>query len=250
MVSSELPSSTCGDSPWLARVHRSSTWSRKQLPAPSISSGSSSSCSGRSDLAFRPGMAGRHQGAEVFVIDRLRDQSGLLDRQGQYQHVELAGLEPFQQDLGVALGNEQRHLRRQRLDPRHQGRQQPGSDGVDHAKAQRAGQRILAGGGDLGHPRRLGQRPLGLGHHVARRSGWQRTSPELRSNRATPSSSSSFLTATDSVGCETLHLSAARRSGAHGQARRCSGVRSGSWPVTVSPWIVEDARTTSGSSRP
>ena len=36
------------------------------------------------------------------------------------------------------------------------------------------------------------------------------TSPGPRSNSATPSSSSSFLIATDSVGCDTKHDSAAR----------------------------------------
>jgi hypothetical protein len=43
-----------------------------------------------------------------------------------------------------------------------------------------------------------------------RPAGVTLTSPGPRSNRVTPSSSSSFFTATDSVGCDTKQLSAAR----------------------------------------
>jgi hypothetical protein len=111
-------------------------------------------------------MGHRHQRAEGFVIDRLRDEAGLINRQGQHQYVEFGGLQPFQQVFGIALGDVQRHLRRQGLDARHQRRQQPGTDRVDHAETQWPGQRILAGGGDLGDAHRFGQCPFGLGHHL------------------------------------------------------------------------------------
>jgi hypothetical protein len=66
-------------------------------------------------------------------------------------------------------------VRRQRLDPRHQGGQQPGADGVDHAEAHGPCQRILAGGGDLGHPRGFGQGPFGLRHDL----GADRRRPDI-----------------------------------------------------------------------
>ncbi len=85
---------------------------------------------------------------------------------GHDDHVQIAALEGFGQTGGVVLLDQQRHRRRRRMDPRNQVRQEVGSDGVDHAQLEGAGQRIAAGSGEFLDLARFEQHLFGLGDNA------------------------------------------------------------------------------------
>jgi hypothetical protein len=91
----------------------------------------------------------RHRRDEGLVVQRRDGQAGVGEGLGHDGAVDLAGAQHLQQLDGEVLLQHQRHLRRARDHLAHQVGQQVGPDGVDHAQAQRAGQRVLAALGDL-----------------------------------------------------------------------------------------------------
>jgi hypothetical protein len=105
----------------------------------------------------------RHGDHERFVVQRLHRHAVFRQRQRHDGGVELALAQHFEQLDREILLQDQRHLRHFVDQVLHQRRQQVGADGVDHAQAQRAGQRVLVllgqfldGGGLLEHALGLG----------------------------------------------------------------------------------------------
>lgn len=96
-----------------------------------------------------PGMVGRHQHIEGLVEQRLGQDVGFLERQGDDDRVEFAGTQLVAEDMGEVLLDVQRHLRRDPVQLGNQVREQVGSDGIDGADLQRRGQLVLAGLGQL-----------------------------------------------------------------------------------------------------
>ncbi len=93
---------------------------------------------------FRPCMLRRHQHAKRFIVKRAGFYTRPGIRQRQDNHVEIAVPEHFAEFRREALLDQQRHFRRAPVEQRNQLRHQIGADGVDRAKAQRAGEIVLA----------------------------------------------------------------------------------------------------------
>ncbi len=117
-----------------------------------------------------PGMlqmvAARHRHDEGLVIQRLHGQPGIGKGLGHDGAVDLALLEQLDQLDRVVLLQHQRHLRHGLDHLLDQRGQQVGPDGVDHAKPQRPGQRVLALLGDFADGHGLLQHALGLRHDL------------------------------------------------------------------------------------
>ncbi|MNN50204.1 hypothetical protein D3C81_1647780 [compost metagenome] len=111
-------------------------------------------------------VAARHGDDEGLVVERTHRQARIGERLGHHRAVDLALLEQLDQLVRVVLLQHQRHLRH---GPDHlldQRRQQVRPDGVDHAHAQRPGQRVLALLGDLADGHGLLEHALGLRHDL------------------------------------------------------------------------------------
>ncbi len=80
-------------------------------------------------------MTDRQQHTKGLVIHRLRHQAGFGKWQGDDDHIQITGLDGRYQLLGVALLDDQSHLRCPLTQQRHQTGQQIGGDGVDDADA-------------------------------------------------------------------------------------------------------------------
>ena len=119
---------------------------------------------GSRDRGIRlPGVAGRHQHPEGFVVNCLGDDAGLLERQGHHDHIQIAPLEGLGEPGRVILLDEQRHGWRRGMHPGDQVRQQIGSDGVDHAEFERPGQGISPRSGQFLDLPGLKEHLFGLG---------------------------------------------------------------------------------------
>lgn len=111
-----------------------------------------------------PGVLGRHQDVERFVVERQGQDVGFVEWQGDDDRVQLAVAQLVAQHMGEVFFDVQRHLRGDPVQLRNQVREQVRADGVDRADFQRGGQLVLAGLGQFANTLGLLQDLLRLGH--------------------------------------------------------------------------------------
>ena len=143
-------------------------------------------------------MIGRQQHHERLVEQRLRHHVRLDERRRDQQGVEVAVAQLAASSVTSALLHVQRQLVGGLLQQRDELRQQIGPDGGQRTQRDGSFELVLVGVRHVLDGRRLLEHP-GAIETIFSPSGVGRTFCFPRSN-STPSSSSSFLTAMDSVG--------------------------------------------------